>query len=248
MRLRQVALVAKDLDTQSKLVREVLGLGEPYDDPGVGEFGLRNAVFPIGDTYLEIVSPKDPGTTAERFLERRKGDGGYMAIFQVPDLEVERNRMADLGVQIVWEVNLDDAATIHLHPRDVGCGIVSLDWMNPPESWRWAGPGWESRSKTDVTAGIVGVELQSPDPQKRAERWAKVLTAEAQPAKGCYVIDLDASAVRVVPVKDNRGEGISGVDIRVNDREAILARAKERGVPCDENCVTLCGVQFYLVE
>ncbi|GIR19509.1 MAG: hypothetical protein CM15mP34_0330 [Gammaproteobacteria bacterium] len=25
----------------------------------------------------------------------------------------------------------------------MGGAILSLDWMNPKESWKWAGPNWE---------------------------------------------------------------------------------------------------------
>ena len=65
----------------------------PYDDPGVGKYGVRNAVFPIGDTFLEVVSPKQPGTTAERLLQKRGGDGGYMVILQVDDLRKGPSRV-----------------------------------------------------------------------------------------------------------------------------------------------------------
>ena len=34
-----------------------------------------NAVYAIGDTFLEVVSPTRPDTTASRYLDRR-GDGG----------------------------------------------------------------------------------------------------------------------------------------------------------------------------
>ena len=34
--------------------------------------------MPVGDTFLEVVSPIDPKATAERYLARRGGDGGYM--------------------------------------------------------------------------------------------------------------------------------------------------------------------------
>src|ERR1700727_3727281 len=92
MRLRQIALVATDLAAARADISAVLGLDYAYDDPGVGKFGLRNAVFPIGDTFLEVVSPKEPGTTAGRLLEKRGGDGGYMVILQVEDLVQARAR------------------------------------------------------------------------------------------------------------------------------------------------------------
>jgi hypothetical protein len=247
MKLRQVALVAGELAPVQEDLQEVFGLGEPFDDPGVGEFGLCNAVFPIGDTFLEVVCPKQEGTTAERYLERRKGDGGYMAIFQTEDAAVEKKRMADLGVKIVWEADLEDAKGLHLHPRDVGGAIVSLDVMIPPESWRWGGPNWEERSKTDVTTKIVGVEVQSEDPEKLANRWADVLNAKAKKNGSGYRINLDNDThVRIIPAVDGRGDGVSGVDLAVANKDAVLARAKERGAACDDNCVTLCGTNFYM--
>jgi hypothetical protein len=247
MKLRQVALVAKELAPVSKALQDVFGLGDPFDDPGVGEFGLCNAVFPVGDTFLEVVCPKQEGTTAERYLERRKGDGGYMAIFQTEDAAVEKQRMADLGVKIVWEADLEDAKGLHLHPRDVGGAIVSLDVMIPPESWRWGGPNWEQRSKTGVTAKIVGVEVQSLEPEKLANRWAEILDANAEPSGSGFSIALDNSTyVRIIPAVDGRGDGISGVDLEVNDKDAVLAKAKEAGAACDGDCVTICGTNFYL--
>src|SRR4051812_18782707 len=69
-RLRQVALVARELEPVAGRIRSELGLGEPFRDPGVGEFGLQNVVFAIGDTFLEVVSPVREGTTAGRYLDR----------------------------------------------------------------------------------------------------------------------------------------------------------------------------------
>jgi hypothetical protein len=84
--LRQVALVARDCGQVAGELRRVFGWPAPFQDPGVGQFGLTNAVFEVGDTFVEVVAPARPDTTAGRYLERRGGDGGYMAIFQVPDL------------------------------------------------------------------------------------------------------------------------------------------------------------------
>jgi len=83
----------------------------------VGQFGLTNAVFAV-DTFVEVVAPARPDTTAGRYLERRGGDGRYMAIFQVPDLAPARRRLASLGVRVVWTADLPDIAATHLHPKD----------------------------------------------------------------------------------------------------------------------------------
>src|SRR5262249_25825348 len=137
MRLRQIALVASDLDGARADIAAVFGVDYAYDDPGVGKYGLRNAVFPIGMTFLEGVSPKAEGTTAGRLLEKRGGDGGYMVILQTPQLAEARQRIRDAGARIVDEITGDGFAFTHIHPRDVGGAIVSVDWMDPPERWQW---------------------------------------------------------------------------------------------------------------
>ena len=184
MRLRQIALVARELDPVVEDLCAVLGLEVCFRDPGVAEFGLHNALMPIGTCFLEVVSPMRPDTTAGRLLGKRGGDGGYMVIAQTDDLPRDRRRLAALGVRIVWQIELPDAQTIHLHPRDIGAAILSLDQMPEPESWRWGGPSWRSHMKTDVTKALVGAELQSPQPGALAARWGQVFGREPTPGRG----------------------------------------------------------------
>src|SRR5687768_18541556 len=107
-RLRQAVFAARDLDAAAARLRSQLGLGEPFADPAVAYFGLRNAVFAIGDQFLEVVSPVRDDAAAARLLERRGGDCGYMAMFQVDDVAAARTRARAAGVREVFEVDLDD--------------------------------------------------------------------------------------------------------------------------------------------
>jgi len=249
MRLRQIALVAHDLEPVVESLCAVLDLEVCFRDPGVAEFGLHNALMPIGTSFLEVVSPTRPGTTAGRLLERRHGDGGYMVIVQTDDLEAERRRMAELGVRVVWEAKLSDAATLHLHPRDVGGAIVSFDQMWPAESWRWAGPDWKRHVRTGGAQALVGAELQSADPAALAARWAEVFGRRAEArGDGTHEIELDAGRLRFVPETDGRGEGVGGIDVRVGDGRAILARAAERRLPVHGDVVEICGTRIRLVS
>jgi hypothetical protein len=171
-RIRQVVIAARDLDAVAGRLRTALGLSEPFADEGVAYFGLRNAVFALGDTFLEVVSPQREDTTAGRLLERRGGDCGYMVMFEVEDLDAARRRAADAGVREVFKVSLPDIEEVHLHPVDIGGAIVSLSAPRPAGSWRWGGPGWEERSAPLVVAGAtVGV----PDPNAVRARWGEIL-------------------------------------------------------------------------
>ena len=183
-RLRQVALVARDLTPTSAVLAAGLGLPAPFADPGVGEFGLANAVYEAGSDFLEVVSPACDGTTAGRLLERR-GDGGYMAIFQLAgfdDLRAARERLGTLGVRTVWQVDLDDIASSHLHPKDVPGAIVSVDATEPPASWRWGGPRWTGRTPDPAPGGgIASITVAVEDPGAAARRWAEVLGCGLDP-------------------------------------------------------------------
>ena len=246
MRIRQVALAAHKLEPVVADLCAVLGVEICTRDAGVEFFGLENALMPVGDTFLEVVSPIRPDTAAGRFLDGRGGDSGYMLILQSEDLEADRRRVDGLGVRVVWETALPDITTIHLHPRDVGGAILSLDTPNPAESWRWAGPDWESHVRTEVTSAIVAAELRSADAEGLGRRWSQVLGRPLESAgSGIWEIALHESEIRFAPIGE--GGGLAGFDVAVRDRARILDAAKSRGLDTDESAVFIGGVRIGLI-
>ena len=248
MRLRQIALVAADLDAARADIAAVLGQDYAYDDPGVGKYGLRNAVFAIGETFLEVVSPKEAGTTAGRLIERRGGDGGYMVILQTDDLAAARGAIHAAGARIVDQGDGDGAAFTHIHPKDVGGAILSVDHMEPAERWDWGGPDWRAHVRADVSTAIVAAELQAADPAAMAARWGAVLDRAANLAGGVWTIPLDEGEIRFVTARDGRGDGLSAFDVAVRDPAATRAAAAARGLTGADGEVTLAGTRVQLVR
>ncbi len=247
MRLRQIALVARDLAAARAEVTGVLGLDYAYDDPGVGKYGLCNAVFPVGTTFLEVVSPKAPGTTAERLLGKRGGDGGYMVILQVDDLAAARARVHDAGARVVDQIDQDGAAFTHIHPKDIGGAILSIDRMIPKERWEWGGPHWTEHVRTDVCVAIVGAELQAEDPGRMASRWAAVLGRSAEQGEDVWKIKLDEGEIRFVAARDGRGEGLGGFDVMVRSPSDARRRAQALGLLDPKGQIMLSGTRLRLV-
>ena len=68
--MRQICLVARELAPVVDELHTVLGLEVCHRDPGVGKYGLENALFQIGHSFLEVVAPVREGTTAGRYLDR----------------------------------------------------------------------------------------------------------------------------------------------------------------------------------
>ena len=201
VRLRQAELCARDLEATVKRLRSELGLGEPYRDPDIAWFGMENAVFAIGDTFFEVVSPvrpEEPGArTAAKQLDRAAGDVcGYMAMLQVSDLTAARGRAADAGVREAFEVDLDDISEVHLHPGDMRGAIVALSEPKPPESWRWGGEGWRERA---VEGAVTGITLAVADVAATQARWesiaggpiAGVTFVQDEAAPGIVAVELE---------------------------------------------------------
>ena len=85
MRLRQICLVAPDIEPVVGDIAAIMGLKVCYRDGNVAKYGLENALLPVDTILLEVVAPFQPGTAAGRFIEKTGGRGGYMAIFCCDD-------------------------------------------------------------------------------------------------------------------------------------------------------------------
>lgn len=251
--LRQVCLVAEELAPVEEDIRAVLGLEVCYRDPGVAQWGLENALFPLGDEFLEVVAPVTGDTAAGRYLRRRGGPGGYMLITICDDPAARDARIAALGIEIAFAHAEGRLNVLQLHPRSTGGSFFEIDWQaegrGDPDRWGAAGehPDVASKRRTEVVAGIEGVELQSEDPPALAARWAEIAGERLTPdAAGHPSFRLGPATLHFVPCRDGRPEGLGAVQLRVTDRARLLAAARERGLRADDTCVELCGTRFQL--
>jgi hypothetical protein len=233
--LRQAVIAARDLTRVQHELCQVLGLEVSYHDPNVAFFGLVNAVMPVGQTFLEVVSPVHDAATAHRFLERRGSDAGYMLLVQTDDLAGDRKRLEHLGVRSVWSADLDDISAVHLHPRDTGGAILSLDQPRPAESWRWAGPEWQRKVHTNVVEAVVGAEFRAPEPEALAARWAAVLGERVTSDRDdALLIELDHSRLRFSPLRAGLPEGLTAIELRATDAARAIQTAQSLGLPVEQ--------------
>jgi hypothetical protein len=239
LRMRQICLVARSLAPVVDEIRSVLALEVCHRDPGVGKFGLENALFPVGDGYLEVVAPVRDGTTAGRYLERRGGDGGYMVITQCDDLAARRTRCEAVGVRIANEIGYPEYRELQLHPRDVGAAMLSFSWQGgaraPGGPWHPAAyDGAHLPARGGLIRAMTAAELQSEDPERLAQRWSQVVERPVVMRDGQRTIALDDATLRFTEASDGRGEGLAGLDLECSD-------------PARRGPVLICGIRFRLV-
>ena len=249
MRLRQLVIATSEMDLLADSICDLFELNRTFSDPELIVFGLQNVLIPLGDTFLELVTPIKENTSAERFLKKRGGDGGYMVIVDSVDLEKERKRLENVRMDIVWYENRKfdgiHGQSLHLHPKQVGGAILSIDNMKPASSWLWAGTEWEKDINKSLVSHVSGVNICSPDPNNLLSNWEKALGRKRSLDKTS--IDLSGSSINFVINTQSQSEHISAFQIHTAKRLEIEKRAASRGVFINKN-IHLGGVDFLLVE
>ena len=181
IRLRQVALASRDLDGVTARLHDAFGLNVAFRDPGIIHYGLRNAVLPAGESFIEVVEPIRADASAGRFLDRRGGDAGYMVILQVADAAAARDHAVAQGARVVDTIDRSDYLAFHFHPADFGGVLVSFDQqktvadpLEPFGDWFPAGKEWREH-RSEAVAEVTRITLAGADPDALAARWSGLL-------------------------------------------------------------------------
>ncbi len=223
--LRQVVLLARDLTGALDEARGFLALNPGIRDAAsMAALGFEHEVLAIDETFLEVVSPLTAESSAGRLLAAR-GEGGYMVVLQVPDLDALVDRAAGLDLKPILHETFEGNPMSQWHPRDLGT-LAELDEMRVAD-WHFC-PALSDTGSTAVASDIVAVELAVPDPEAYARRWAVLLAITLDP--GETTLPLGAGELRFVPL----GDGAPGL------RRVRLAASPGTA----DTTATLCGVRF----
>lgn len=114
--LEHVAIAVTDLEAMMALFRDKLGL----ELSGTEEFaatGTRVAMYPVGNTQLELVHSPAPDSMATRWIER-KGEGLFHLCLEVEDIEGAMAELRAKGMRFLAE---------HPRPGHGGSRIAFID-------------------------------------------------------------------------------------------------------------------------
>jgi methylmalonyl-CoA/ethylmalonyl-CoA epimerase len=125
-RIDHVAICVADTDAAIAKYKEVLGLDATVREV-VASQKTEAVLLPIGETSLELISPKG-NEGLEKFLEKRGGGLHHIAI-EVEGIESALATLKALGVPLVDETPRKGARghkVAFLHPKATGGVLVEL--------------------------------------------------------------------------------------------------------------------------
>jgi len=235
-------LVSSDLAKITRQLKQAFDMNPAHHDPQVADYGLINAVFPIGGSFLEVVQPVRSDASAERYLRRKGGDAGYMVIIQAGDAVFHRARLAELGVREIEVLETDLHFCTHFHPKDTADILMSIDhakvpdWKVEDSEWHPAGRDWR-RHQTPEVVGLRSLTIGHSDPDGGVARWAALLDLPAS----SRTIKLMQGRIDFVPADS---PAVAAIEVEVRDVEDTLARAVAAGLPVSDGGVLVGGLSI----
>jgi hypothetical protein len=249
IRLRQICLVAPQLEPVISDISAIMGLSVCYRDGNVAKYGLENALLPVDTILLEVVAPFQPGTAAGRFMDKTLGRGGYMAIFCCDDPD-ERGRQANaMGVRTANVIDHPPYHGVQLHPRDCRAAFIEFNHTEGSDDtfgpYPPAGPDWQKSIRKDATQALIGVEMESPQPDDLAQHWGQIIGIPVEKnANGEPTLTLPNCTFNFV---EGFRDIMSGLTFRVGDVAKVGDAARAKGHTVVGDTFFLGGVTFALV-
>ena len=127
LQIAHVAIAVPSLEEALRFYRDQLGLtvSEIIDAP---ERGLRIAMMPCGESYLELMEPVGPSSQISKFLERR-GPGIHHVCLHVNGIQLKLDDLAAQGVRLVSstpETGAEGFPVAFIHPKSTSGVLLEL--------------------------------------------------------------------------------------------------------------------------
>ena len=148
LRLRQIAVLVRDLDEALSRWGEMFGLRATKRFQ-VSFTDLEIAVIPLlgRDTFIELAQPTGPDAPSQRFLDRY-GEGLYLTIYEIADSRATDAHLAEQGARFTSSrqtANYTNLGfnSIWLHPAGFLGAFTQLSQvLSPDNPWPPAGDDW----------------------------------------------------------------------------------------------------------
>lgn len=126
-RIDHVGIACHDLDERVSFYQSAFGLTVVHTEVNEAQ-GVREAMFDVGGSFVQLLEPTRPDSPVARFLARN-GEGVHHIGYGVDDVDAVLKELADKGIRLVDERPRHGsmgAAIAFVHPKSVGGVLTEL--------------------------------------------------------------------------------------------------------------------------
>ena len=126
-RIEHIAIAVKSIAAMREIFEQKLGITLEYEEH-LPQHSTRLAMFPVGETYLELLESDQPDTGTSRWIAQH-GEGLFHICLEVEDID---SAMAELrGKGIVFEqdkpmIGHGNSRIVFLDPKSTGNLVIEL--------------------------------------------------------------------------------------------------------------------------
>lgn len=126
-RIEHIAIAVKSIKAMRDIFENKLGIEMEYEEH-LPEHSTSLAMFPIGETYLELLQSDRPGTGTSKWIEER-GEGLFHICLEVEDIDDAMAELRGKGVDFQTEkpmIGHGNCRIVFLDPKSTGKLVIEL--------------------------------------------------------------------------------------------------------------------------
>ena len=126
-RVEHVAIAVKNMAKMQEIFENKLGIQMEYEED-FPKYNTKIAMYPIGETYLEVLESNDPKTETSRWIDGH-GEGLFHICLEVEDIDTALTELMEKGVKLIDEVpriGHGGARIAFLDPESTGDLLIEL--------------------------------------------------------------------------------------------------------------------------
>jgi methylmalonyl-CoA/ethylmalonyl-CoA epimerase len=126
-RIEHVAIAVDNIAQMRDIFENKLGIAMEYEEH-MPEYDTTLAMFPVGETYLELLQSDNAESGTGRWI-RERGEGLYHICLEVEDIDAAMSELSGKGVTFQSEkpmIGHGNSRIVFLDPRCTGNLVIEL--------------------------------------------------------------------------------------------------------------------------
>jgi methylmalonyl-CoA/ethylmalonyl-CoA epimerase len=126
-RIEHVAIAVNNIAQMRDIFENKLGIAMEYEEH-MPEYGTTLAMFPVGETYLELLQSDNAESGTCRWI-RERGEGLFHICLEVEDIDAAMSELREKGVMFQTEepmIGHANSRIVFLDPRSTGNLVIEL--------------------------------------------------------------------------------------------------------------------------